>query len=111
MLKSAKYSTVTVILLLGVCCIAVSVPTFYLVNIYRMTFLINPSDVFTSSIKMLPILLLSVVLVYGAICVGRLANNGKMKDAGRLSILLIVLLVAEMIVALFTFNIGIRYVL
>jgi hypothetical protein len=111
MLKSTKYSAIAVILLLGACCIVVSVPTFYLVNIYRMTYRINPSDALTSFIKMLPVLLFLVVLVYGAICTGRLANNGKMRDAGKLSVLLIVLLLAEIIVVSFTFNIGIRYVM
>ncbi len=110
MLKLANCSAI-VTLLLGLCCIVVSVPTFYLVNIYRMTYRINPSDALTSFIKMLPILLLSVVLVYGAIYTGRLVNNGEMRDAGKLSVGLIALLVTEMIVASFTFNIGIRYVL
>jgi hypothetical protein len=100
-----------IIVFLALCCIVVSVPVSYLVNTYRMTNSINPSDNLTSFIKYLPFLILSIVLFYGAYDATKLVNNNKTKDAVKLAIILIVLLVAAFVVATLTFNIGIRYVM
>jgi|WetSurMetagenome_2_1015567.scaffolds.fasta_scaffold122636_1 hypothetical protein len=100
-----------IIVLLACVCIVVSAPTYYLVNTYRMTHFINPSDNLTTIIKFLPNIVLSIILLYGFIYSIKLADNKKMKDAIRLGIILIVLMIVAMIVTYVTFDIGIKYVM
>jgi hypothetical protein len=95
---------------LAACCILVSVPVSYLVNIYRMANLIPPYDALTGLIKFLPFILLSIVLVYGAAAVAKLANVNRVKEAAKLSLILIVLLAVAFAVWLLTFNLGVRYI-
>ena len=99
------------ILFLALCCILVSVPVSYFVNVYRMANFINPSDILTSFIKFLPYLILSIVLFYGAYDVTKLINNNKKNDAAKLAVGLIVLLAVAFVVAFLTFDIGIRYIM
>jgi hypothetical protein len=96
---------------LAACCILVSVPVSYLVNTYRMANLIPPSDTLTILIKLLPFILLSIVLIYGAIVAAKLANINRIKEAAELATILIVLLAVAFAVWLLTFNLGVRYVL
>ena len=103
--------TERLIVLLALCCILVSVPVSYLVNVYRMVNFIHPSDILTSFIKYLPFLILSIVLFYEVYDVTKLINNNKRKDAAKFAVILIVLLVVAFVVASLTFDIGIRYVM
>jgi hypothetical protein len=99
------------IILLAVCCILVSIPVSYLVNTYRMVNLIPSTDGLTSLVKYVPFLVLSTVLIYGVYEVTKLAYSSRIKEAAKLSAILIVLLAAAFTVWLFTFNLGVRYVL
>ena len=54
------------IVVLALCCIMVSVPVSYFINVYRMENFIHPSDPLTSFIKGLPYIILAFVLFYGA---------------------------------------------
>ncbi len=110
MLTPVNYSTNNLIVIMGLGCIFLSIPTFYLVNTYRLTYSIHPSDALTSFIKMLPFLFLSIVLLSGIFRVSVLTNNNKMKDAAKLASTMIVFLVIAIIVASLTFNIGITYI-
>ncbi len=100
-----------IIVFLSSCCILVSVPVYYTVNIYRMANFVNPSDPLISFIKLLPFLVLLVVLAFGVREVGKLINNNKRRDAGKLVGLLMVLLIVASIATALTYNIGIRYVM
>lgn len=100
-----------ILVFLAACCILLSVPVSYFVNTYRMANSIPPTDALTVSIKCLPLIFLSAVLIYGAYEAARLANSNKTKDAAKLSVILIVLMAVAFAVWLLTFDLGVRYVL
>jgi nitrogen fixation/metabolism regulation signal transduction histidine kinase len=98
------------IVLFAACCILVSVPVSYLVNTYRMANSIAPTAVLIF-VKYLPFLVLSAILVYGVYEVFRLADLNRTRDAAKLSVSLIILLAVASAVWMFTFNLGVRYIL
>ncbi|NLF89598.1 hypothetical protein GX563_12360 [Candidatus Bathyarchaeota archaeon] len=99
------------IILLAACCILVSAPVSYLVNTYRMVNLIPPSDAYTILLKFLPLIALSIVIIYGAREVAELADSTKTKEAAHFIVILTVLLIVAIMVTMLTFNLGVRYIM
>ena len=99
------------IVVLALCCLMLSVPVSYFVNVYRQANFIHPYDVSMKLIKLLPFLVFSSILCYGAYHISRLIKNGKHEDATRFATILMVLAVIAIALGILTFDIGTQYIL
>jgi dolichyl-phosphate-mannose--protein O-mannosyl transferase len=100
-----------VIIRLAACCILVSAPVSYIVNTYQIANSIPPSGAFTLLLKFLPLITLSIVIIYGAREVTELADSTKTKEATHFIVILTVLLIVAIVVTLLTFDLGVRYIM